>query len=212
MRLSPGRPRQALRDRWLVSYADMVTLLFASFAALYALKTAEVVNASKVRDPVVDQQAEAPVLNERPERDLAGALEQAVARTDEGGLVAVRQEARGVVVSLPAAGAFPTGQADLSQSARRVIRALAAVLAPEAGEIRVEGHTDDVPIATSRFASNWELSAARATEVIRFLIAQGNVAPARLSAAGYGEFRPLTPNSSIDARARNRRVDIVILR
>jgi chemotaxis protein MotB len=179
---------------------------------LYALKTAEVVNASKVPDPLAAQHRGAPVLNEPPERDLAGALAQAVARADEGGLVAVHQEARGVVISLPEAGAFPTGQADLSQSARRVIRELAAVLASEAGEIRVEGHTDDVPIATSRFASNWELSAARATEVIRFLIAQGDIAPARLSAAGYGEFRPLAPNTSIDARARNRRVDIVILR
>lgn len=212
MRLSLGRPRPVLRDRWLVSYADMVTLLFACFAALYAMKTAEVVNASKVPGTIEVPQPIVPVPDDPPARDLAGALEQAVARTDKGGQIAVRQEARGVVVSLPEAGAFPTGQADLSQAARRVIRELASVLASEDGEIRVEGHTDDVPIATSRFASNWELSAARATEVIRFLIAQGDVAPARLSAAGYGEFRPLAPGTSIDARARNRRVDIVILR
>jgi chemotaxis protein MotB len=187
----------------------MVTLLFACFAALYASKTAEVLNASRVTPtPTIT-----PVLADgMAPHDLAWSLEQAVARTDEGGQVVVRKDARGVVVSLPEAGAFPTGQAELSQAARRVIREMAVVLAAEVGEVRVEGHTDDVPIATSKFASNWELSAARATEVIRFLVAQGDISPERLSAAGYGEFRPLSPNTSPDARARNRRVDIVILR
>ncbi len=209
MRPLTSRPRPVLRDRWLVSYADMVTLLFACFAALYASKTAEVLNASRVTPtPTIT-----PVLADgMAPHDLAWSLEQAVARTDEGGQVVVRKDARGVVVSLPEAGAFPTGQAELSQAARRVIREMAVVLAAEVGEVRVEGHTDDVPIATSKFASNWELSAARATEVIRFLVAQGDISPERLSAAGYGEFRPLSPNTSPDARARNRRVDIVILR
>lgn len=203
--------RRVTRDRWMVSYADMVTLLFACFAALYAssvMPKPKVVEAAAVpvERPVPPDAAEA------ARGELAEAIRQAVARVDAVAGVKVTANARGVVVSLPEAGAFAVGQADLSQAARRVIREMAGVLAGETGEIRVEGHTDNAPIATSRFASNWELSAARATEVIRFLIAQGGIAPERLSAAGYGEFRPLGPNDTPEARARNRRVDIFVVR
>lgn len=201
------RPGRAGRDRWMVSYADMVTLLFACFAALYASSLAAV-RADLAKAPVSSLQE----VQAAGDAAAISELEVALARAAAGTAVAVRLDTRGVVVSLPETGAFAVGQADLSQGARRVIRDLADVLAAEPGDIRVEGHTDDVPIATSRFASNWELSAARATEVIRFLIAQGAIAPSRLSAAGYGEFRPLAANASPESRARNRRVDIVILR
>jgi chemotaxis protein MotB len=193
----------------MVSYADMITLLFACFAALYA---------SSVVPPAPAQAAAAaaPRIDETAAADeraaLAERIRAAVSKADAAGGVQVSDTAQGVVVSLPEAGAFPLGQADLSQAARRVIRELADVLLTEDGEIRVEGHTDNAPIATSRFASNWELSAARATEVIRFLIAQGAIPAERLSAGGYGEFRPIAPNDTPEHRARNRRVDIIILR
>lgn len=209
MRRAVATGRRATRDRWMVSYADMVTLLFACFAALYAtsvMPQPQTVEAAAVDTADLARAAEA------DRAELAARITTAVQRADAVGDVQVVADARGVVISLPEAGAFALGQADLSQSARRVIRELAGVLAGETGEIRVEGHTDNTPIATSRFASNWELSAARATEVIRFLIAQGDIAPERLSAAGYAEFRPLAPNDSPDARARNRRVDIFVLR
>ena len=199
-----GSPRPAARDRWMVSYADMVTLLFACFAALYA---SSVVPATATAAAAT---AAATASAAQANAALAEAIESAVARVDASGDVVVQVDTRGVVVSLPEAGAFAVGQADLSQAARQVIRELATVLEQETGDIRIEGHSDDVPITTSRFASNWDLSAARATEVIRFLLAQTAIAPARLSAAGYGEFRPLVPNDSADARARNRRVDIVV--
>lgn len=191
----------------MVSYADMVTLLFACFAALYA---------SSVVPQSAPPQAPAPPVPTVPTvavpSTIADDLLAAIARVDPSGHVAVTEDARGVVVSLPEASAFGEGQADLSQAARHVIRELAVVLEADTGEIRIEGHSDDVPITTSRFASNWDLSAARATEVIRFLLAQTAIAPARLSAAGYGEFRPVAPNTSPESRARNRRVDIVLLK
>lgn len=190
------------QQRWLLSYADMVTLLFACFAALYASTVLP-----------AGQPAPAPAPGAAPTEDrtpLIEALDAALARAGLGGAL-VRGESRGVVVSLPEAGTFAPGQADLSQAARRAIRELATVLEATAGEIRIEGHTDDTPIATSRFASNWELSAARATEVIRFLLAQTTLAPGRLAAAGYGEFRPVVPNRDAAGRARNRRVDIVVV-
>jgi chemotaxis protein MotB len=188
----------------MVSYADMVTLLFACFAALYASSVMPATAAADTTPPP-ESRAEANAA-------LADAITSAVGRVDPSGEVVVTVDARGVVVSLPEAGAFAVGQADLSQAARQVIRELAQVLEQETGDIRIEGHSDDVPITTSRYASNWDLSAARATEVIRFLLAQTAIAPQRLSAAGYGEFRPLVANDSPESRARNRRVDIVITR
>jgi chemotaxis protein MotB len=184
----------------MVSYADMVTLLLACFAALYA---SSLVPPALASDEPADPSATA---------SLAEALQEAVDRVDDSGAVVVRADAEVVVVSLPEAGAFAVGQADLSQAARRILRELADTLVSEPGDIRIEGHTDNVPITTSRYASNWELSAARATEVIRFLLAQSTLTPDRLSAAGYGEFRPVDSNDTPEGRARNRRVDVVVVK
>jgi chemotaxis protein MotB len=205
-----GRARLAARDRWMVSYADMVTLLFACFAALYASSVVPATAATTATAAAATAAASESAAHANAA--LAEAIESAVARVDPGADVVVQVATRGVVVSLPEASAFAVGQADLSQAARQVIRELATVLEQETGDIRVEGHSDDVPITTSRFASNWDLSAARATEVIRFLLAQTAIAPSRLSAAGYGEFRPLVANDSAESRAKNRRVDIVVYR
>jgi chemotaxis protein MotB len=118
---------------------------------------------------------------------------------------------RGLVISVPEAGSFPAGQADLSAAARLVMLTLAADLRDRPNAIRVEGHTDDVPIRTARYRSNWELSTARATSVVQFLIEEGQFSPDRLVAAGYSQYRPKVPNDSPDSRARNRRVDLVVL-
>lgn len=190
--------------RWMVSYADMVTLLFACFTALYASTMMPQTSVAAAPPPVVD--------TTDSDARLVDALRQAISREEDSERIQIRAEARGIVISLPEAGTFGVGQADLSQAARRVIRELSLVLEQEAGDIRIEGHTDDTPITTTRYASNWDLSAARAIEVIRFLLAQTSIAPPRLSAAGYGEFRPVAVNDSPDNRARNRRVDIVVAR
>lgn len=105
---------------------------------------------------------------------------------------------------------FPTGVADVSSRAVPVLARLARVLAPFPNPVRVEGHTDDVPISTGRFPSNWELSAARAANVVR-LFAGNDVDPARLAAIGMGEYQPVAENSTIDGRNRNRRVLVVVL-
>ena len=117
---------------------------------------------------------------------------------------------RGLVVSLREAGAFATGSADLSLTARAVLAQVAQSLSEVGNGVRVEGHTDDVPIHTVRYRSNWELSTERATNVVALLLGAG-VHPRRLSAAGYGEFHPRVANDGDLSRARNRRVDIVIL-
>lgn len=233
-------------DRWLFGYADIVTLLLACFASLYAAGLAPAAAmapapAAPEADPapaaVVEvappveadplpaaepdpEPASGEVLAdavpaagdaETPPSELELAFEDIVgdARLLPG--VEMTTSARGLVISLPEAGSFPAGRADLSARAEGVMADLADRLRGLPNVIRVEGHTDDVPIATSRFASNWELSTARATRVVEFLIEQGDIDPARLSAAGYAEYRPKLPNVDAESRARNRRVDIVVL-
>jgi chemotaxis protein MotB len=120
-------------------------------------------------------------------------------------------DVRGLVVSMPDDAAFPVGSAEATADARRLIGRVGETLRSVPNRIRIEGHTDDVPIRTAKYASNWELSTARASAVVAFLITEAGIDPRRLSAAGYGEFHPLNPNDTGARRARNRRVDVVIL-
>jgi chemotaxis protein MotB len=217
---------QPNHDRWLVSYADFITLLFAFFTTMYAISTVDARKLSRMVDSMQvafdtegDPRAVPPASRPHPapkphpgganrQHDLARRLRE---RLDGTG-VQVEIDRRGVVVSMREAGTFSTGRADLSPGARAVLTELARTLTGDPSlKLRVEGHTDDVPIQTGKYASNWELSTARATSVVTFLVQQAGVAPERLSAAGYGEFHPRVPNVTQDDRSRNRRVDIVIL-
>ncbi len=204
-RVAPAPPR-SWSDRWLFGYADVVTLLFACFASLYAAEVASrPVHLQAATDIRLDDERPRPT-----ESDLERRLIDAVG--EEPGLpgLDVRSGGRGIVISLPEAGSFPAGRAEVSPEAERVMRTLAASLRDVPNAIVVEGHTDDVPIRNEVFASNWELSSARATRVVELLIDAG-VAPERLSAAGLAEYRPRVPNTTPEARARNRRVDVVVL-
>jgi chemotaxis protein MotB len=115
------------------------------------------------------------------------------------------------VISVREAASFAVGKADLDPEAERLFHEIGVTLAEVPNAVRVEGHTDDVPISTTRFRSNWELSTARATSVVAYFVEHVGLAPDRLSAAGYGEFHPQVSNDSDHARAKNRRVDVVVL-
>jgi chemotaxis protein MotB len=212
-------------DRWLLSYADFVTLLLAFFVAMYAVSK---VDATKLeaaassmqvafegrRQPTVplpDGGSVVPPVPVDPlipvEANLRLKLEDAL---DAGRLELIR-DSRGLVVSLPESATFPPASTDVTDGARELIARVAAIVQASGHPMRIEGHTDNVPIRTSKFRSNWELSTARASTVISFLIETLAYDPVQLSAAGYGEFHPRAPNDSAENRARNRRVDIVIL-
>lgn len=118
---------------------------------------------------------------------------------------------RGLVIHIVEAALFESGQATLKPEALTILDRIAKEIMNLPNQVRVEGHTDDRPITTTRFPSNWELSSARATSVVRFLIEKHDLSPERLSALGFGEYRPLAPNISDENRAKNRRVDIVVL-
>ncbi len=215
-------------ERWLVSYADFITLLFAFFTTMYAISTVDAQKLSSVVDSMQDAfdspGAPGPKVDATPRTtpspsasSLSAAqrerlLAETLRRRFDGRAVDVDIDHRGIVVSMREAGSFPTGSADLSPVARDVLTELAATLGTDATtKLRVEGHTDDVPILTGRFASNWELSTARATSVVTYLVQQVGLTPQRLSAAGYGEYHPRVLNATDADRARNRRVDVVIL-
>jgi chemotaxis protein MotB len=219
-------------ERWLVSYADFITLLFAFFTTMYAIST---VDAQKMSKMVASMQVAlkgdaagrvapvappvAPVLGAAlaiaPRLDslvqlklqLAGRLQRQV----QQGSVVLEIDARGLVISIREAGSFASGSADLSPGARALLAEIAGPISELTHPVRIEGHTDDTPIRNSRFRSNWELSTARATEVIAYLQHDLHIPADRLSAAGYGEFHPRVANTSLEARAQNRRVDLVIL-
>ncbi len=227
------RMSEGVRDRWIISYADFVTLLFAFFTTLYAASTVDVAKLSGVAEgmqtafdtPAVPATSLDGVAGgsgrevlqhggEVLDAQIAYVRSQVETELDEAiraGQVEINRDRRGLIISIPETGAFPVGSDDLSPALEQVMARLAQALERLPNAIRIEGHTDDVPIHTARFASNWDLSAARAIRVVEILMARDAVSPARLSVAGYGEYRPRVSNTTDGGRSRNRRVDIVIL-
>jgi chemotaxis protein MotB len=204
----------------MVSYADFITLLFAFFTVLYASSTADRAKLASVAASMqVVFASRAPGGGPTALDDAASGahpdivrrlLEQDLAVAIAERRVVVERDGRGVIISVQEAGSFASGAAELPPATRLLFAGIAATLRGVPNGIHVEGHTDDLPIQNSVFASNWDLSTARATRVVAFL-QQAGIDPARLSAAGYAEFRPRVPNDSVEGRARNRRVDVVVL-
>lgn len=199
------------RDRWLISYADLVTLLLALFIVLYAASDHE--RAKQIAQSFSERSfAGEGVLPENSA--LVGPAEKLAEKFRSNPVLSssttMDQTKRGFVVSLSEAGFFAPGDATVGSEAEAVLRELAQTLRTEEFSIRVEGHTDSIPISNSKYPSNWELSSARASSVLIKLTENG-IAPERLSAAGYGGFQPVAENETPDGRAKNRRVDVVIL-
>ena len=219
---------QPSHDRWLVSYADFVTLMFAFFTTMYAISSVDAQKLDTMAEALsvaFDQPREAVSLRLDPTdatwleaaarvRELAGLRDQLATHLADdiaGDLVDLRLDGRGLVISLHEAGAFATASAELAPAARTLITTVGLAVRDLDNIVRVEGHTDDRPIFTQRYQSTWELSTARATSVVTFLVENMNIPSQRLAIAGYGECRPLGPNDSDANRAKNRRVDIVVL-
>jgi chemotaxis protein MotB len=226
-------------ERWLVSYADFITLLFAFFVVMYALST---VNEGKYRVlsdsmtaafrnvevnsaaqlpvivtpaiPVLQKQAAKKAEAEKQKRrdrmrNVARELLAAMAPLIERGEVRLVETERGITIEINDSILFAPGQAVLNPLSAKAMQSIARVLSPMDFPITIEGHTDNVPINTPQFPSNWELSAVRATTVLRLFIDSG-VAPGRLTAIGYADTRPVESNDLAEGRARNRRVTILI--
>jgi|HubBroStandDraft_6_1064221.scaffolds.fasta_scaffold124277_2 chemotaxis protein MotB len=238
-------------ERWLVSYADFITLLFAFFVVLYA--SAEVDNKKIARvsaaieggfqqlgafsgnaegpaqtapnnqAPMILPQAAPPSVPDHEAGDGGGSfgppdvdklkreLEQALGEEIQKHEIEMRVTPEGLVVSLREVGFFNTGDATLLTGGQNTLTRIAKVLNAQGFHIRVEGHTDDRPIHNGHFKSNWELSTARATEVVSLLIEKHGFDPSQISAAGYSQYRPITSNDTEEGRQTNRRVDVVVV-
>jgi chemotaxis protein MotB len=225
-------------ERWLISYADFITLLFAFFVVMYAISA---VNVSKYHtlanslgdafggkaagDAPVPQLTSTALPAEVRQRTLKQqqTLEEQTHMTDvasnlldvmgplvKEGKVRVTQSRRGISIEINANVLFEPGRAELEPQSLTALRAVAETLKNEPFNVEITGHTDPVPIRNSIYASNWELSAVRATSVVR-LLADSGIAPERLLAIGREASNPIASNETAEGRARNRRVELMIL-
>jgi len=229
-------------ERWLVSYADFITLLFAFFVVMFASSQADKTKAKQVSQAVSEalergrfggavagllgrtvnakQPKRPPDPNTRPPAkaegngDLAGSLaylNQELEPEIKTGKVKVELQARGLVISLREAAFFPSGDDRILPTAYDSLKKIAAVIDKLPNAVRLEGHTDAVPIHNSRFQSNWQLSAARGIAMLDMFTKTFGIPPQRLCIAGYADTMPVESNDSAEGRSHNRRVDIVIV-
>lgn len=212
-------------DRWVVSYADFITLMFAFFTALYAISQIDAVKLNKFAGSVKEafktrstpRGPETTTIIEgvKPlyigdiqlERNVREILNKA--GFIEG--ITISASSKGVYISLSDLMVFDKGSADIKEDAKPILSLIGDIMKNTSNYIVVEGHTDNFPIKSAQFPTNWELSTARATSVLLYFIKEHNIPPERLSAAGYGEYKPIVSNSTPDGRAKNRRVDILFL-
>jgi chemotaxis protein MotB len=212
--------------RWLLTYADMITLMLALFIILFSMST---INRTKVQQfaRLVSQGFDNVWTENHPPnggkglREGAGdanvptiqrELQRYVQTHKLQSRVEIHLDRRGLVITLLSDGSYyDSGSAEMRPQTLVVIDAVYQFLKKNQNLIRVEGNTDNVPIHTSAYPTNWELSTARAVNVVRYLVEHDGLDPTRVSAAGYGEFRPRRPNDTPAGRQQNRRVDIVLL-
>ncbi|MGV8933124.1 MAG: flagellar motor protein MotD [Gallionellaceae bacterium] len=247
MARQPRRQNEENHDRWLISYSDFITVLFALFVVLYAISKVdegkykelgsslnfafgsismskpgssntsnpgdqngrEVLLKALVEKRDVRLAEQQRKLNEAMQA-MANNMSRVLAPLLKSSLVSVTQTPRGVVVEINASALFEQGEATLQRNAAKTLIEVAKVLETSSEAVEVEGHTDDIPIFTPQYPSNWELSAARASSVVRLFIDNG-VAAERLRAVGLASYHPITTNDTAEGRARNRRVTVTIV-
>jgi chemotaxis protein MotB len=229
------------KDRWIFTYADLITMLLIFFILMYVMSRVDekrfealirsvqqtvggggdiVYDAGPTitegtfdpmhAEDLVEQQKE--FMEAQELLEVKEKLEKYIAEHGLQDQITVTLEERGVVVSFMGVALFPLGSDKMFKESEEIIIEIGKILAEIDNYIRIEGHTDNLPINTPRFPSNWELSSARALAVLHKLQKESGIDPRRLSATGYGEYRPVKPNDTEETRKYNRRVDLVVLR
>lgn len=219
---------------WLTTYGDMVTLILTFFVFLFSFSTIDVMQFQKMVfsfkgalgvltggktfnvERIIGMGftgMDAGMLRQQTPylKEVMKQVERLVERENLGGELKLRFTREGLVITLTESILFDPGSAVLKPNAISVLLELSKILAGIPNDLRVEGHTDNTPIRTPIYPSNWELSSARAASVAKFLIDKGGIDPRRVAIAGYGQYRPIVPNDTPEHKALNRRVDIVIL-
>jgi len=225
-------PEHVNHERWLISYADFITLLFAFFVVMFAVSQVDTnkmgrftesfskavglemfPNGGKGLLPATGSMLEIASEAEVSEGEL-GEVRDALKKLAESNEALKSLEMtkydHELVLRLPTNVIFPSGEDGVQTSANAALVAIADQVRSRDVDVRVEGHTDNRPISTSRFRSNWDLSACRATAILAVLAKEGTIPPSRLSAVGYGEFHPVATNDTPEGRGKNRRVELVL--
>ncbi|WP_315082260.1 flagellar motor protein MotB [uncultured Clostridium sp.] len=216
-------------ERWLLTYSDLITLLMVLFVVLYASSNVDKQKYKQISDSFKQAFSigDAPgAIKETNENSIVNdavmveseKLDTAKSKVDElikeynlEGSISTQIQERGLIISFNDNVFFNSGDATIKNEYKQKLISISKILNDIDNYIRVEGNTDNVAINTENFHSNWQLSAIRAANVVEFLVKDGNISSGRLSAIGYGEYRPIKSNDSEEGRAANRRVDIVIL-
>ena len=219
------RPLPGGTLRWLLTYADMLTLLLAFFIMMYAVSRLDVQKyqaltaslrgtfrrSTLVVTPILGSDTLKPPPEAAPTPPVMQQRAGDLAEELRAGLIEIEQAPDAIVLRFPDAILFSRGRAEVQDTARGLLARVAQVVRKVPNPIEVEGHTDTLPISSMQFPSNWELSVARATAVVRELVATDGLSPLRLSARGLGEYKPRFPNDPVSGEPRNRRVEIRIL-
>ena len=228
-RNSERDPERENLERWLLTYADLITLLLAFFIVLYSMSKIDIEKFHEVTVALhcVLQGKKLPSLppgsrfvydesgnSNLKLGDLVTLKREIETKLEELGFsdnIRATLDRRGLIIRVSESAFFDLGSADLRTEAVDILDLIAEFLLRIPNHIRIEGHTDNLPIKTSKYPSNWELSVNRATICVRYLIVKHKFPPARISALGYGEYRPIAGNETPDSRIKNRRVDIIVL-
>ena len=216
-------------DRWLLTYADLITLLLAFFVVLYAISRVDAGKFNRVSEALntvfkgpADLDSALPknissnlIINKMLKQGnliiLKNQIDKISQQLELGSEFKAEIQTRGLVIHISESALFDLGKAKLKPIAQKILDLLTVQLMKIPNHVRVEGHTDNLPINTERFPSNWELSTARSTICLKYLIERHDFPPERISALGFAQYRPIATNKTIEGRAKNRRVDIVIL-
>ena len=220
-------------ERWLITYADLITLLLAFFIMMYTFSKQDVQRHHEVtrRLKVIFKGGSSAlkeggvagpnVVNALPafsgtsgeiEKELEEQIAAVAGANDEGRKMSVLTDERGIVIRIMDKAFFDEGRAELKETAKSALLRIVPILKRSNNHVGIEGHTDNMPINTREFRSNWELSTRRATEVVRYLVEKHGFPPNRISASGYAEYRPVAANDTEQNRALNRRIEIILLK
>jgi chemotaxis protein MotB len=202
-------------DRWLVSYADFITLLFAFFVLMFASSQTDKAKmraiSQSVNDAIQGRPSELPPIKANPLTKSSEALMEQLANEIASGKISVTMDTRGLVISLQESAFFPSGSDTLLPAAVPSMNTIARIIGKLPNSLRLEGHTDSKPISNTRFKNNWELSAARAIAVLESFTQQHGIPASRLAVVAYADTMPKAANDTEDGRAANRRVDVTVL-
>lgn len=214
------------KDRYIITYADLITLLLGLFIILYAISNVDISKYQKMMGVLGNVFGSQPVQEKLLElknqkfdiRDqitvssLKDNLQSVISENNLNNSIKLEENERGITIRILDDILFPTGKAEIREDSKLILQKIASIIRTIPNDIRIEGHTDNIPIKNSVFPSNWHLSVARALNTAYYLIDSEKLSPEKVSIVGYSEYRPVLSNETPDGRANNRRVDIVILK